>query len=329
VVVPDGDVTLSTTTGDISVYDTFIPNGGIYLDTKSGGITVHNVTFNDWSFNTIDGDIFIDEIIVPQGDFTLSSNGDLSVYDTSILNGGIYLDTENGDISVYNVLFNDWEFKTLNGDIYVGGFTIPTRDLILSTNGDITVHRVTLEKGNLQIHTINGDVFISDLHIHNRRFNITTNGAISVWDTEGYVKATSVNGKITIKNTTGIYDLTTVKGDIRADLLDFKEDIEISTTRGNIRVSINPDLNANFEMKIHSLIGAIFLTNMKPLLDLNKLSFKHIQGVLGEGGNTIHITIGDEEKTTDIYGGFIILDKFKTRIFPYSSILTNILSRFT
>lgn len=313
--IPDGDVNLSTTRGDISVYDVSVPNGALVLFSEDGDFTVYGASFSEWQFTTNNGDIYLNELIFSSGDLSLSTIGDITVYDVSVIHGGIFLETPEGDISVHNVLFDDWMFDTINGDLYLSGFTITEGDFELSTTGDISVYDIVIQQGILTIDTEQGDISVGTVIINEEDLFLSTEGDIFVYDTNAYVQASSIKGDIYVENTTGIHDLITEKGSIFVEINDLKNDVTISTVRGNIKIVMKPDLKATIDMKIDSIIGRIFLTNMRSLLDITQLSAKQVQATLGGGGNKITVSIGDEENPNDLLGGFITIKKVRTKLF--------------
>lgn len=137
-----------------------------------------------------------------------------------------------------------------------------TVDTVTTSNGEV---RISDTKGNITAHSSNGDVIIEDV--------------------DGYVKVSSSNGKIEVKETTGINDLHTSNGEIYAEIFDFKDDVNITSSNGRITVYINPSLNADIEMITSN--GEISVSGVT--LTITRSEEKHMEGTLGEGGNKIFI----------------------------------------
>ena len=72
---------------------------------------------------------------------------------------------------------------------------------------------------------------------------------------------------------------------INAEVYDFKDNVSISTSNGGIIVYINTSLNANIEMTTSN--GQISIKDVT--LNIQSSEDKHIEGLLGEGGNLLDI----------------------------------------
>ena len=326
VTVSDGDILLETEAGRITVYDTKIPSGGLFLSSDTGKISVMQTEFITYNFTTNTGDVSLHDLIIPSDSLSVITKGDISVYDVSVVDGGIYLDTIDGDITAIDISFTDWAFNTSTGDIYVGGFSLSNTDLILSTKGYISVIDVVLDQGDLCVNTPTGNIFVGNVDVNDRPLDLSTKGSIAVRSSKAFVNASSVEGDIFIKNTTGFSRLSSEKGTIEADLISVMDDVEITTKKGNVILIIDPDVNADFSLDVYSLIGGVFLTTMRPLIDIQSATFKHVEGTIGSGGNEVQVSIGDETVPSPIFGGFITLKKMRTSLFPLSFfMLTNAL----
>lgn len=324
VTVLDGDMLLQSEEGRISVYDSKIPTGKLYVETDTGKISVMETEFSTYDFTTNTGDVSLHDLIIPSDSLSVTTTGDISVYDVRVVDGGIYLDTIDGDITAIDISFTNWAFNTSTGDIYVGGFSLSNMDLILSTEGDISVSDVVLDQGDLCVNTPTGNIFVGSVDVNNRPLNLSTTGSIAVRNSKAMVSASSVKGDIFIKNTTGFTRLFTEKGTIEADLISVMDDVEITTRKGNVILIIDPGLDAILSLDVYSLIGGIFLTTMRPLIDIQSATLKHVEGTIGSGGNEVSVSIGDETVPSTIFGGFITLKKMRTPLFPLSFfMLTN------
>jgi len=153
--------------------------------------------------------------------------------------------------------------------------TIPTVDINIKVPSYVTIDTVKTSNGAIQISDTKGNITAQ-----------TSNGAIIIEKVDGYVQATTSNGRIEIKQTTGIRNLHTSNLGINAEILDFQENISISTSNGAITLYINPSLNADLEMTTSN--GEISIAGLSLNLTLDEE--KHRIGKLGEGGNKISIS---------------------------------------
>jgi len=159
---------------------------------------------------------------------------------------------------------------------YIGNRTSqPSVDINIKVPNHVFVDMVSTSNGAIDISDVKGDIVAS-----------TSNGGIFIDDVDGYVKASTSNGRIKIEDTTGVFDLTSSNLGIDAEIFDFLDDIEISTSNGGIVLYINPSLNAYLDISTSN--GVITIDDN---LDLTILlsEDKHKQGQLGEGGNDIDI----------------------------------------
>ncbi len=153
--------------------------------------------------------------------------------------------------------------------------TTPTVDMNIKVPYYVTIDTVTTSNGAIQISESKGNITAQ-----------TSNGAIIIENVDGYVQATTSNGRIEIKETTGIRDLKSSNLGINAEILDFQENISISTSNGAITLYINPSLNADLEMETSN--GEITISGLSLNLTLDEE--KHKVGKLGEGGNKMSIS---------------------------------------
>jgi DUF4097 and DUF4098 domain-containing protein YvlB len=152
----------------------------------------------------------------------------------------------------------------------------PSVDMNIKIPDYVIVERVTTSNGAILISDVKGDIKAE-----------TSNGQIRIDDVDGYIKAITSNGKIDIEDTTGIMDLKSSNSGIEAEIFDFKEDIEISTSNGGITLYINPSLNANLDISTSN--GIITIDDDLNIV-LSVSDDKQKEGQLGDGGNEIYIS---------------------------------------
>jgi len=144
----------------------------------------------------------------------------------------------------------------------------------------VTVESVKTLNGGIYLSNIKGDVQVD-----------VKNGIICVCDVEGYVDIKTLNGPVDVKNTMGTNDISTINGVVCAEIHDFNKDIEISTVNGVMDVYINPELDANLEIKVKSIAGFISLNDMESLLNITKCTCRHVVATLGNGGDKINLYV--------------------------------------
>ena len=139
----------------------------------------------------------------------------------------------------------------------------------------VIVDTVSTSNGAIDISDVKGDIVAS-----------TSNGGVFIDNVDGYVKASTSNGRIEIKDTEGVMDLTSSNLGINAEIFDFQEDIEISTSNGGITLYINPSLNADLDISTSN--GYITIDDNLDL-SMSVSEDKNKEGQLGDGGNNINI----------------------------------------
>ena len=223
------------------------------------------------------------------GEYDVNENTILKV---STINGQIEILGSNEDKIIFNAVKKsnyardeldliEIDVEELDNEIIIEAYytgdrvSQPSVDMNLKIPKYVIVDQVTTSNGAIQISNANGDINAQ-----------TSNGHISIENVDGFVQATTSNGYIEIKNTTGVKDLKCSNLGIEAEVFNFQDDIEISTSNGGITLYINPSLDANLDISTSN--GYITIDD-----DLNIIMSiseeKQKEGQLGEGGNEIYI----------------------------------------
>jgi hypothetical protein len=150
--------------------------------------------------------------------------------------------------------------RTSNGKIELEGTKGPSE--LVTTNGKIEVENV---EGDIEAHS--------------------TNGKIDIENANGFVSGRTTNGKIDVKSE-GVKNLTTTNGKIKAEIKKIKENIEIRTTNGSVKLHLPSSLNAVLELSVTN--GEIDVDDI-PLEIISKHKNKYIKGKIGKGGPEISV----------------------------------------
>jgi hypothetical protein len=159
-----------------------------------------------------------------------------------------------------------------------------TTTMTLEVPSFVNIESVSTSNGNLEVNDVIGDVNLS-----------SSNGEIIVSDVDGYVNAYSSNGGIEIRDVIGIDDVITSNGFITVEVQNFRGDVKIQSSNGQLKVYINPSLNA--DISIITSNGEITLHEIT--LDLTTDEKTNKVGKLGAGGNKISINTSNGD--IDIY----------------------------
>jgi hypothetical protein len=222
------------------------------------------------------------------GEYDVDENTVLKV---STLNGQIEINVWDGNNISLNAIkkssFGQEELDNIEINVleseklveieakYIGKrATTPSVDMNIKIPNYVIIDSVTTSNGAIQISGGKGDVKAT-----------SSNGAIIIDDVDGYISASTSNGRIEVEGTTGVKNLISSNSGIEVEILDFNEDISISTSNGGISVYINPVLDAFMDMTTSN--GWISISDIS--LNLTISEEKHMAGELGVGGNMIDI----------------------------------------
>ena len=141
------------------------------------------------------------------------------------------------------------------------------------------------------VHTFVGNVTTQNgmIQLTGTRGNSTltsSNGWITVDDVDGFIEATSVNGRIEIHRTTGIRNITATNADINIEVHDLPGNTTITTSNSAIVVNIRRDVDATVRMTTQN--GLIDFH--EELLTTTLVQTSRVEGVMGEGGDTLTIS---------------------------------------
>jgi hypothetical protein len=119
----------------------------------------------------------------------------------------------------------------------------------------------------------------------------SSNGDVFIDNVDGYVEAHTSNGYLSVIGTTGIEDVTTSNGDVMVEVFDVKEDVEISSSNGDISIDVLPTLNLTIDMQ--TSLGDISISGLT--LEKSLDDDTHVIGTMNGGGYKIdiHTSNGD------------------------------------
>ncbi len=261
----------STTSGDINLPELADEEAmetsfmeGFYLSTVSGDINADYIKSEETSIISTSGYI---NLGYHKGD-TLSvstTSGDITVSELQCNISNII--STSGDINVSKAECGENTFSSTSGDIFAD-----------AVNGDLEINSTS---GNLNIGTIKG--------------NLNTNGTSGDQEVKaitGYLNMNSTSGYLTVYELTGDGIFSTVNGDIKVDVKQRMENIEIGTTSGEVYVTLPKD--SSFIFNANSTNGTIS-TFFDEYLSFNKrqTSANGTIGTQAENKIDINTTSGD------------------------------------
>ncbi len=139
----------------------------------------------------------------------------------------------------------------------------------------VWVSIIECSNGNIDVQGVAGNPVLS-----------TSNGNINAREVEGIVSARSSNGNLYLSEIAGLAYLRTSNGNINAELFELGEDLEIGTSNGSIKLSINPELALNLEA--YTSNGEINFNNLS--LETTLLEQTALVGSMNEGGPVLNIS---------------------------------------
>ncbi|MCB1676165.1 MAG: DUF4097 family beta strand repeat protein, partial [Halioglobus sp.] len=202
--------------------------------------------------------------------FTLDSASGFTHFEVDVprrLRRGSWLNNDDeGSQLEFEVPRNaELEFEGVNTDVTVDG--VQGSSNVSSVNGEITARNLA---GYVELSTVNGTLRSENL---SGRLDISTvNGEIHDTGASGRAEYSSVNGEIyvtgsatevTVSTVNGEADirlqgaeeleLSTVNGDIDVRMAgSMSPRVEGSTVSGDLRLALEPDVNASFDLEAHA-----------------------------------------------------------------------------
>lgn len=140
----------------------------------------------------------------------------------------------------------------------------------------------------IKINTVSGDANIKDLSMKDFNF-VSTSGDLEMESILAEkLTVESVSGDIEIKNYSGELNIETVSGNVLADKdkEELKNDIDIETTSGDVKILLPED--AQFSLKVKTISGNIY--NEFPIEISSYKALKRIEGLVGNGKQKIVIS---------------------------------------
>jgi len=139
----------------------------------------------------------------------------------------------------------------------------------------VWVSIIDCSNGNIEVKGVTGNPVLT-----------TSNGNIIASEVDGVVSARSSNGDLVVSAIEGLAVLRTSNGNIEAELQDLAEDLEIRTSNGTIKLSINPELALDLEANTSN--GEISFGNLG--LETTLLEQTALAGSMNGGGHMLNIT---------------------------------------
>jgi len=161
---------------------------------------------------------------------------------------------------------------------------------VTEENNEIIIETIYLDQEKTRI-TVNMDITVPD-YVTVKSVQ-SSNGDVTIKNVEGYVSASSSNGDVEVRGTTGVGDVSSSNGHITVEVFDFLENINISSSNGNVVVYIIPSFNTTIDMQTSN--GDVSVSGIT--LDKTLDEDTHVTGTLNGGGYkiNIHSSNGDVE----------------------------------
>lgn len=140
---------------------------------------------------------------------------------------------------------------------------------------NVLVGVVQCSNGGISLEAVNGDPVVS-----------TSNGNIRIKEVQGVVSVRSSNGSIEASNVQGLASILTSNGNISADLSGLKDDLEIRTSNGSIRLYIDPELAVVLDASTSN--GEITFSNLNIVASVMEQTA--LAGEMNGGGHLVSLT---------------------------------------
>ena len=174
-------------------------------------------------------------IIYPQGINFGVQDLDLYIGIPENYKGKIEIGTASGDIEIENIKLEDFEAKTLSGEIKINSVKSLGSSLINSASGDFQINN--LESKNLNAESLSGEMYFEYLVVLNDSYFQTSSGDISIENMDtGYSRFKTISGDILIENSMKINSVTTTSGDIDIKNFEIDNELNIESVSGSVEL---------------------------------------------------------------------------------------------
>lgn len=221
-----GGLYVKTVSGDIASEIPFGPEGDFTVSSTSGDIFFRNTGADKIQVSSTSGDI---RMLAAQADevSVSSTSGDIILGPAE---GSTMMSSVSGNITV-NDLKGDGKFTSTSGDIFLENVT--GRLNITTTSGDVSLGQVA---GDMNISTTSGETRIGKA-VGNLDAD-TISGDIVADVLEGEFQTDSTSGEVAILGGSGCGRADTISGDVRIFLGGLTGALEVSTTSGDVDVML-------------------------------------------------------------------------------------------
>lgn len=145
-------------------------------------------------------------------------------------------------------------------------------DLELALPEGVPVERVRTRNGDVTAEDVAGDAHLE-----------TTNGRVDARDVAGYLTMRTTNGTVESRDCDGIDDVRTTNGSADVEVQAIRDDVDVETTNGNVRIAVPEDMDA--EIRLETTNGDVGYSGLD--LDVRTDRTTELVGTLGDGGDEI------------------------------------------
>ncbi|SEO35963.1 Putative adhesin [Halogranum amylolyticum] len=151
-------------------------------------------------------------------------------------------------------------------------------DLDIRVPASLSVSSVETQNGSVEATGTRGDATIT-----------SQNGTVTATDVDGFVTLTTNNGTVESSGCRGVDGVRTANGTVDVEVLDIRQDVDVSTANGSVEVAVPPSLDAEVELTAGN--GTVDVDGLE-LANLERTS-RRITGRLGDGGNRLRLSVSN------------------------------------
>lgn len=189
-----------------------------------------------------------------------------------------HLQSSDGDIKVKG-LSGKQKCRTSDGDVELYGINGNVEST--TSDGDITIQDII---GIVDLTTSDGDIKADN--VEGDATFITSDGDIEMYSIVGFTTAKTSDGDIVFKDLAGTFNGQTSDGDITGNIVKLNSELDLSTSDGDIRVTVPKGLGMDLYLK-----GEDLNTNLE---DFSGQAKEHlINGKVRGGGVYVELTASD------------------------------------
>ncbi len=255
------NVTINTVSTDINVIPTDSKDLKVHFYGDYSGKNIPKLETDSYG-DKVNIKIKHPKVVSLNFSFSFHNSLRLDVYIPKTYTGSTDINTTSGDLTMDSFSLDKIKFNSVSGDL--AATSLSAKEFtITTTSGDADIKNLN---GNLLFKSVSGDIAATS--VNTKEFAMTT--------TSGNASIKSFNGNLLFKS---------VSGDIDAEYSSFNNNVKVSTTSGDTKISL-PSAS-EFKLDFNSVSGNT--SSDFPVDTSDNPGNHHTTGTIGNSSNSIEI----------------------------------------